>query len=289
MDVSPLPAARAAAPAAAAGMEDFEKGTLGGAPPPSRRGLSFGDLLDAVNPLHHIPVLSSLYRTLTGDAISPAARVAGGLLYGGPAGALIAGVTAGVEEASGGDLLGSAVAALTGAGDSGAAPQAAEAAQLAAASEPAAPEPPVAESPPPEPTKRRATPTAVQSAEPVAQATAAPAAPAAQPVSLAMAVDAPARSGLRGKDIRAYIAESMPAGMPARMPGRSSARTPDIARVTPQPALPLPPRGAQAAAQKDIPELPGWFAERMLGGLDKYRAAAGADLAAAGSSVDERR
>lgn len=282
MDVSPLPAARAAAPAAAAGMEDFEKGTLGGAPPPSRRGLSFGDLLDAVNPLHHIPVLSSLYRTLTGDAISPAARVAGGLLYGGPAGALIAGVTAGVEEASGGDLLGSAVAALTGAGDSGAAPQAAEAAQLAAASEPAAPEPPVAESPPPEPAKRKP---AAPAAEPAAQV----AATTAQPVSLAMAVDAPARSGLRGKDIRAYIAESMPAGMPARMPGRSPARTPDIARVTPQPALPLPPRGAQAAAQKDIPELPGWFAERMLGGLDKYRAAAGATLAAAGSSVDERR
>ena len=284
MDVSPLPAARAAAPAAAAGMEDFEKGTLGGAPPPSRRGLSFGDLLDAVNPLHHIPVLSSLYRNLTGDAISPAARVAGGLLYGGPAGALIAGVTAGVEEASGGDLLGSAVAALTGEGASEAAPQTAEAVQMAAAPEPAAPEPPAVEPARPEPARRKP---AARSAAPAAPAVE-PAAPAAQPVSLAMAVDAPAR-GLRGKDIRAYIAESMPAGMPARMPGRSSARTPDIARVTPQPALPLPPRGAQAAAQKDIPELPGWFAERMLGGLDKYRAAAGANLAAAGSSVDERR
>lgn len=50
-------------------------------------GLTFGDLIDVVNPLHHIPLLGNLYRKLTGDTIDPAIRVAGGALFGGPLGA----------------------------------------------------------------------------------------------------------------------------------------------------------------------------------------------------------
>lgn len=53
---------------------------------PESAGLSFGDLVDTLNPLQHIPVVSEIYRGLTGDDISPAARVAGGGLYGGPIG-----------------------------------------------------------------------------------------------------------------------------------------------------------------------------------------------------------
>jgi hypothetical protein len=49
-------------------------------------GLTFGDLIDVVNPLQHLPVLGNVYRWLTGDDLSPAARVAGGALYGGPIG-----------------------------------------------------------------------------------------------------------------------------------------------------------------------------------------------------------
>ena len=55
---------------------------------PEGSELSFGDLLDTVNPLQHIPVVSEAYRHLTGDRIGPGARVAGGLLYGGPIGAV---------------------------------------------------------------------------------------------------------------------------------------------------------------------------------------------------------
>src|SRR5690606_26918877 len=55
---------------------------------PEGSGLSFGDLLDTVNPLQHVPVVSEIYRHLTGDRIGPEARVAGGLLYGGPIGAV---------------------------------------------------------------------------------------------------------------------------------------------------------------------------------------------------------
>ena len=34
-------------------------------------GLSFGDLLDVINPLHHIPVIGAIYRKLSGDDIAP--------------------------------------------------------------------------------------------------------------------------------------------------------------------------------------------------------------------------
>lgn len=48
--------------------------------------LTFNDLIDTLNPLQHIPVVSDIYRGLTGDRISAHARVVGGTLYGGPFG-----------------------------------------------------------------------------------------------------------------------------------------------------------------------------------------------------------
>lgn len=44
--------------------------------------------LDVINPLQHLPFVGHLYRSLTGDQITPDARFAGGLLFGGPLGAL---------------------------------------------------------------------------------------------------------------------------------------------------------------------------------------------------------
>jgi hypothetical protein len=52
-------------------------------------GLSFRDVLDLVNPLHHIPVVGNVYRELTGDTLAPGIRVAGGALFGGPLGAAL--------------------------------------------------------------------------------------------------------------------------------------------------------------------------------------------------------
>ncbi|HEY4944186.1 MAG TPA: hypothetical protein VII56_22350 [Rhizomicrobium sp.] len=46
-------------------------------------GFSFGDLLDIVNPLQHIPVVSTLYRAITGDTIKTFPKIAGDLLFGG--------------------------------------------------------------------------------------------------------------------------------------------------------------------------------------------------------------
>jgi hypothetical protein len=45
-------------------------------------GVSFGDILDTINPLQHIPVLSSLYRAATGSKISAGSQIAGDTLYG---------------------------------------------------------------------------------------------------------------------------------------------------------------------------------------------------------------
>jgi hypothetical protein len=65
---------------------------------------SFDDLLDVVNPLHHIPVVSTVYRELSGDTIQGAARIMGGGLYGGIGGFAGALVNAVAEEATGRDL-----------------------------------------------------------------------------------------------------------------------------------------------------------------------------------------
>ena len=62
-------------------------------------GLTFGDLLDIVNPLQHIPLLGAVYRKLTGDSIDPAIRVAGGALFGGALGAIVAAAAVAVGEA----------------------------------------------------------------------------------------------------------------------------------------------------------------------------------------------
>lgn len=50
---------------------------------PQDDGFSFDDFLDIVNPLQHIPVVSAIYRSLTGDEIGEGEKIAGDTLYGG--------------------------------------------------------------------------------------------------------------------------------------------------------------------------------------------------------------
>ncbi|MDP6705435.1 MAG: hypothetical protein QF893_03740 [Alphaproteobacteria bacterium] len=77
-------------------------------------GFTFADLIDLVNPLHHIPVVGTLYRSMTGDEIAPAARLAGGALFGGPMGFASAVMAQAVEDATGKDPGAHAVAFFTG-------------------------------------------------------------------------------------------------------------------------------------------------------------------------------
>ena len=75
-------------------------------------GFTFGDLVDLVNPLQHVPILSSLYRAVTGDDIAPASRMLGGGLYGGPLGLVAALINTAVDETTGSDLGGHLIALL---------------------------------------------------------------------------------------------------------------------------------------------------------------------------------
>lgn len=68
------------------------------------KAMGFGDFIDMVNPLQHIPLVSTLYRHVTGDTISPAARMMGGTLYGGPVGALASMASVAVEDRTGKDI-----------------------------------------------------------------------------------------------------------------------------------------------------------------------------------------
>lgn len=74
-------------------------------------GFTFGDLIDLVNPLQHIPVVSTIYRELTGDTIAPGPRLIGGGVLGGVFGFAASAAEVAFEQGSG-QTLGSQVAAL---------------------------------------------------------------------------------------------------------------------------------------------------------------------------------
>lgn len=75
-------------------------------------GIGFRDLLDIVNPLQHLPVVGTLYRAVTGDALSPGSRILGGTLFGGIGGFVTALVNAVVENETGSDFGDKALALL---------------------------------------------------------------------------------------------------------------------------------------------------------------------------------
>jgi hypothetical protein len=49
----------------------------------AQKGFRFHDLLDAINPLQHLPGISTVYRWITGDSIGNIPRIVGDALYGG--------------------------------------------------------------------------------------------------------------------------------------------------------------------------------------------------------------
>jgi len=85
--------------------------------PDADNDLDFWDLLDVVNPLQHTPVVSSIYRYVTGDEIGGLARLAGGFLYGGPVGLASSAANLGIEGATGRDIGEHVLAALDGSDD----------------------------------------------------------------------------------------------------------------------------------------------------------------------------
>ena len=81
-------------------------------------GLNFWDFLDVINPLQHIPVISTIYRQITGDEIGAAAKVIGGAIYGGGIGAAFQAADVALDSFTGKDLGEHTVAFLDNAQDS---------------------------------------------------------------------------------------------------------------------------------------------------------------------------
>ncbi|CAO3414504.1 hypothetical protein [Azospirillum argentinense] len=82
--------------------------------------MSFGDFLDIINPLQHIPIVNTIYREITGDTIKPSSKVIGGILFGGPLGGMASIANAVVEQAQGKDIGGQIMASLGFDGDAAA-------------------------------------------------------------------------------------------------------------------------------------------------------------------------
>ncbi|MEE8445996.1 MAG: hypothetical protein V3S44_11645 [Alphaproteobacteria bacterium] len=105
------------------------------------KGMTFSDFLDIINPLQHIPVISTIYRLVTGDTMSQGARMVGGMLFGGVTGLLASGVVAAFEEATGRSVEGNIIAMFNDDEPAGetATPQVASAAPAATVAPAAAP------------------------------------------------------------------------------------------------------------------------------------------------------
>lgn len=81
-------------------------------------GFSFHDILNIINPLQHIPVISTIYRAITGDTIKPFDKIAGDTLYGGAVGFLSSLADTVFEKITGKDFGDTVLSLFTGSGDS---------------------------------------------------------------------------------------------------------------------------------------------------------------------------
>lgn len=78
-------------------------------------GFSFKDVLDTINPLQHIPLVSGMYRAATGQSISTTAKLAGDTIYG----LALGGGVLGMATALGSSVADTAVQEVSGSGIGG--------------------------------------------------------------------------------------------------------------------------------------------------------------------------
>lgn len=74
---------------------------------------SFADILDLINPLQHIPGVSTVYQAITGDKPSAGAQIIGGAIFGGPLGFIASIANAIIEQETGKDVAQNVFAAVT--------------------------------------------------------------------------------------------------------------------------------------------------------------------------------
>ncbi len=82
-------------------------------------GITVADVIDLINPLQHIPIVSSIYREVTGDTIDPGMRLIAGAALGGPIGFAVAMINNVIEDGSGRDVGGHMLAMIRGDDDTG--------------------------------------------------------------------------------------------------------------------------------------------------------------------------
>ena len=79
-------------------------------------GFTFFDFLDIINPLQHIPVISTIYRSITGDQIDPGSQIAGATLFGGALGGALASMDVAIKHETGLDIVEHSVTFFTAGG-----------------------------------------------------------------------------------------------------------------------------------------------------------------------------
>jgi len=292
---SPTPVAATPAASAAATRPEFTD--IGDPTKIASQSLSFHDLLSAINPLQHIPVVGTIYRAITGDTIVPAARVLGGALLGGPIGLITAAADAIFEQSTGKDVATTALAAVGINSDAPSAP----AAQYAAASTPddnkatpadgkdsaAASVLPAASTPASESSAAGSSVAPASRAvagapAPLPAGAAAAGAPAGSPP---LAVGAkPSGAGWTLADYQTFAGHGMPAA--ANSPVRNAvvplqttvpigneigqaAIVPAVARQPAMAAIPASASSSDSPASSGSPD--NWMAQAMMRGLDRYR------------------
>jgi hypothetical protein len=67
-------------------------------------GFTFADLVDVVNPLQHIPVVSTMYREASEDTLDPGSRMMGSTLFFGPIGLASSVINVLIEQGTGKDI-----------------------------------------------------------------------------------------------------------------------------------------------------------------------------------------
>lgn len=236
--------------------------------------LSFDDVLDAINPLQHLPVIGMIYRKLTGDTEGNVARVVGDGIYGGPLGVASGLLDVAVTEITGKDI-GENLLALVGLGDE---PKGQPATPQVAQPAPAQPAPAAPDKP--EALPALAAVTAPRTLPDPAQPVDLPYFPAASP---------PAASGTAPTKPLAAPSHGIPIDTSAS--GIMALRAASAAH-NPQPVPLALPAGVQLASQSQpSPPPPATdFAQRMKEGLDKYSkllAERGQTMAQPAAAVDQ--
>jgi hypothetical protein len=221
--------------------------------------LTFHDLLDAINPLQHIPVVSWIYRAVSGDTISAQARIVGDGIYGGIFG-VVSGMFNALVEKDTGEDVGAHVMALFGGKSATPATTnvaAAAPASTAAVSTASAAATPTASAAATSTASVATAPTASATATPVTAAGNTPAIAGSQPAAQPLSTDSQTALAKLAADLHA----TSPSGVtPASFFAGTGAAVPTSANGTPLPSKPV--LAARAGGNNGAPTGMG---------LDQYR------------------